>query len=214
MKEVTVIVTDNNRIDLLRKTLNSFFALNTYPIKEVHIHNDGKMDLFHGIMNEFKYVNWYFSGHTIGYAASLDFLLSKVTTDYVFNLESDWLFHRNPGFIEKSMAILENFDFIHQVWIRDSEDHLHPLGDQIMMQNIPVREVQYGYRKFWNGYSLNPALRRMSDIKRFFPNGLVEYRDEIDQAKHVAKFNYKAVALVESSIHHIGYGRRSINFRP
>lgn len=212
MKEVTLIVTDNNRVDLLRKTLSSFFQVNTYPIKEIHIHNDGKSKLFTSLMQQYKNAHWYFSGQIIGYAASLDFLLSKVQTEYVMSLESDWCFYRNPGFIEKSMKILEENPQIHQVWIRDHTDHCHPLSDEIEVSGIKVREVTHGYLKHWNGWSWNPALRRMSDIKRFFPNGLIEHRDEIDQAKHVAQFNYKAVSLVESSIFHTGWGRRSINF--
>jgi hypothetical protein len=213
MKEVTLIVTDNNRVDLLRRTLSSFFEMNTYPIKEVHIHNDGKDKFFKGVMQEYPQAYWYFSGRTIGYAASLDFLLSKVTTEYVMTLESDWHFFQNPGFIERSMKILEENPHIHQCWIRDPSDHGHPLLEEIEISGIKVREVKSGYRRHWNGYSLNPALRRMCDIKTMFPNGLVEHRDEIDQAIHSAKFNYKAVSLVESSIRHIGYGRRSINFR-
>lgn len=215
MKEVTVIVTDNNRVDLLRKTLVSFMAMNTYPVAGgIHVHNDGKDTLFRKIRSEFKDLNWYFSGRTIGYAASLDFLLSKVQTEYVFNLESDWLFHSNPGFIERSMVILEAHQDVHQVWLRDESDHGHPLESEISLCGIRVKPVTYGYRKHWNGWSLNPALRRMSDIRRMFPNGLVEHRDEIEQAQHVAKFNYRAVAMVDSSIRHIGYNRRSINFRP
>lgn len=213
MKEVTVIITDNNRVDILRKTLISFFEMNTYPIKEFHLHNDGTDRFFKQIVSEFPNINFYFSGKTIGYAASLDFLLNKVTTEYVMNLESDWLFYQNPGFIEKSMKILEENTYINQVWIRDSMDHNHPLLDPVEISGIRVREVKYGYRRHWNGWSLNPSLRRMSDLKKFFPNGLSEIKDEIDQAIHLAKFNYKAVSLVESSIKHIGYGRRSINFR-
>lgn len=214
MKEVTVIVTDNNRPDLLRKTITSFMAMNTYPISGgMHIHNDGRDTLFKGMMRDFRYAKWYFSGRTIGYAASLDFLLSKVDTEYIFNLESDWIFHSNPGFIERSMAILEAHPEIHQVWIRDEADHGHPLADEISLAGVRVKPVTHGYRKAWNGYSWNPALRRMADIRRMFPNGLIEHRDEIDQAKHSAQFNYKAVAMVDSSIRHIGYNRRSINFR-
>lgn len=214
MKEVTVIVTDNNRVDLLRKTLVSFMAMNTYPIMGgIHVHNDGKDTLFRKIRNEFRDFEWYFSGRTIGYAASLDFLLSKVETEYVFNIESDWLFHSNPGFIERSMAIMEAHPEVHQVWIRDEADHGHPLGEETTLAGVRVKPVTYGYRKQWNGYSWNPALRRLADIQRMFPNGLIEHRDEIDQAKHSAQFNYRAVSLVDSSIRHIGYNRRSINFR-
>lgn len=214
MKGVTVILTCCNRTDLLRKTLDSFFETNTYPIAEFLAHNDGDDRLFRSIKARYINIQWHFSGTRIGYAASLDFLLAKVQTDYVFSTEDDWHYYKNPGFIEKSLKILEDNPHIHQVWIRDSDDHHHPLNGIETISGVEVREVKYGYHKYWNGYSLNPALRRMSDIKRMFPNGLTEHRDEIDQAKHVQQFNYKAVSLVESSIKHIGWNRRSINFRP
>jgi hypothetical protein len=212
MSKVTVIVTDNNRPDLLMRTLESFEKMNTYPVGEVLVHNDGTDRFMKSVMERFPQFKWYFSGKTIGYAASLDFLLNKVTTDYVFNIESDWNFF-NSGFIEKSMKILDSKNDVHQVWIRDAADHHHPLGDITEIAGVIVRPVTHGYRRYWNGWSWNPALRRMADIRQFFPNGLVEYRDEIDQARHVQQFNYRAVSLVESCIHHIGYGRRSINFR-
>jgi hypothetical protein len=197
----------------LHQTLSSFFRMNTYPLHSIHCHNDGTDRFFGKIMKEFTQINWHFSGKIIGYAASLDYLLSKVETEYVMNLESDWLFYKNPGFIEKSLRILEDHPEIGQVWIRDPSDHGHPLTEETELSGIKVQGVTRGYRRHWNGWSWNPAVRRMADIKRYFPNGLVEHRDEIDQARHVAQFDYKAVSLVESSIRHIGYGRRSINFR-
>ena len=214
MKEVTLILTCCNRVDLLRKTLDSFFQLNTYPIKEYLAHNDGTDQLFKNILRSYPQITWQFSNQRVGYAQSLDNLLKLVKTEYVITTEDDWLYHQNPGFIEKSLKILEENKDIHQVWIRDVKDHGHPLGEQIEISGVKVRPVKSGYRKFWNGYSLNPSLRRMSDIKMMFPNGLIEYRDEAEQATHSAKFNYKAVSLVESSIKHLGWNRRSMNFKP
>lgn len=214
MKEVTIILTCCNRVDLLRKTLDSFFAMNTYPIAEFFAHNDGPDTLFRGILRDYPQIKWQFSNERVGYAESLDRLLKKVETEYVFSTEEDWLYYHNPGFIERSIKILEENPDVHQVWIRDEKDHGHPLSQELTVSGFKVKQPLHGYRKIWNGYSLNPALRRMSDIKRFFPNGLVEYRDEADQAKHVHQFNYKALSLVESTIRHIGYNRRSMNFRP
>lgn len=213
MKEVTFMITACNRVDLLRRTLDSFFQLNTYPIKEFIAHNDGDDRLFSNIKTRYPQITWYFSGKRIGYARSLDFLISKVKTEYVFSCEDDWLYYQNPGFIEKSLRILEENPTINQVWIRDEGDHHHPLNGVEVISGVPVRSVIPGYHKHWNGYSWNPSLRRMSDIQKMFPNGLVEHCDEIDQAKHSAKFNYKAVSLVESSIKHLGWNRRSVNFR-
>lgn len=214
MKEVTVILTSCNRIDLLKKTLDSFFALNTYPIKRFIAHNDGDDRLFNQIQKRYPQIEWHFSGQRIGYARSLDTLISRVQTEYIFSTEDDWLYYKNPGFIEKSLYILDSAPNIHQVWIRDHTDFTHPLGNEYTINSIPVKDVTHGFLKHWNGYSWNPSLRRIDDILRMFPNGLVEYADEIDQAKHVKQFNYKAVALCESSIKHLGWNRRSINFKP
>lgn len=216
MKPVTVILTCCNRVDLLRRTLDSFFEMNTYPITEFLAHNDGDDRLFSQIKQRYPQIEWQFSGQRIGYARSLDKLFSKVKTEYVFSTEEDWHYYKNPGFIEKSMIIMETDWRINQVWIRDISDHGHPTGDPYEINTIPVRDVKKGYRKIWNGFSLNPSLRRMSDIKKFFPDGLSKCGDgdEATLALHTAKFNYKAVSLVDSTIKHIGYNRRSINFKP
>lgn len=198
--------------------MDSFFALNTYPIKRFIAHNDGDERMFDQIKKRYPQIEWYFSGKRIGYARSLDKLLSMVETEYVFSTEEDWSYYKNPGFIERSMSILEEHKYINQVWIRDSTDHQHPLGESIILPvcGIEVRPVIPGYKKIWNGLSLNPSLRRMSDLKKFFPDGLANCGDgdEATLAQHTAKYNYKAVSLVESSIKHIGWNRRSINFKP
>jgi len=214
MTDITFMLTACNRVDLLKKTLDSFFAINTYAIKRFIAHNDGDDKMFRVIKEKYPQIEWTFSGKRIGYARSLDKLISMIDTEYIFSSEEDWSYYRNPGFIEKSLSIMESRPDIKQVWIRDHNDFTHPLSEQILINGIPVKEVTKGFLKHWNGYSWNPGLRRLSDIKRMFPNGLIEYADEIDQAKHVEQFDYKAVALVESSIKHSGWNRRSINFKP
>lgn len=217
MSEVTVIVTSCNRVDLLKRTMESFIKMNTYPVKRIIGHNDGDDRFFRNFLQRFPQIeHWQFSNKRIGYAKSLDNLLQQVDTKYVFTTEDDWLYHQNPGFIERSLEILENNSDIHQVWIRDLSDHGHPVGDPIFVNGHEVRPVLPGYRKIWNGFSLNPGLRRMSDLRTFFPDGLSNCGDgdEATLAQHTAKFNYKAVSIVRSSIKHIGYNRRSINFKP
>lgn len=217
MKEVTVIITSCNRFDLLEKTINSFMQFNTYPIKSYHLHNDGGDKHLDRIQKKFPFLNIIHSSPRIGYAKSLDKLLQLVDTEYVFTLEDDWFYYKNPGFIEKSMEILEARKDIHQAWIRDAEDHGHPMGESYyILPGLPVRDVKRGYKKIWNGFSLNPGLRRMSDWKTWFPDGLSKCGDgdEATLAQHTAKYNYRAVSLVNSSIIHIGYNRRSINFKP
>lgn len=213
MDEVTVILTSCNRLDLLDKTIMSFLDLNTYPILSFHVHNDGPDTLMTKIKKKYPMINWHCSPKRRGYSASLDFLLEKVKTPWVFTCEDDWWFYQNRGFMEKSLKILKEHKDVHQVWIRDISDHNHPHGDEFELSGIRVRPVIPGYRKIWNGFSLNPGLRRMSDLKAWFPNGLREYGDEANLAARTMEFNYKAVSLVESSIKHLGWNRRSINFK-
>lgn len=219
MDKVTFIITSSNRHDLLERTVKSFLKLNRYPIAEYTIHEDGtretvKISDFVGLvfsLNIFDSVKS--SPDKIGYSKSLDKLLSEVKTEYVFTCEDDWLFNGDADFIENSLKILKTRPDIHQVWIRDEHDHEHPLGEVETIAGIQVKPVQKGYLKHWGGFSLNPGLRRISDLKRFFPNGLAEYGDEIECSKRVEKLGYKAVSMVNSSIVHIGWNRHTENFK-
>lgn len=214
---VTVIITSCNRPDLLDKTIGSFMEFNTYPVIDYLLHNDGDDRPIFKVKQKYPFIKYFCSKNRIGYSRSLDLLLAKVTTPWVFTLEDDWLFYKNPGFIEKSIDILDCNDDIHQVWIRDAADHNHPLGETrevyAGLQPHAVQDVLPGYRKVWNGFSLNPGLRYVADWQKFFPNGLAEYGDEAILAERTKEFDYKAVSLVESSIKHLGWNRRSINFR-
>jgi GT2 family glycosyltransferase len=214
MSRVTLIITSYNRFDLLEQTIDSFEKMNTYPLADKLIHEDsGNEKVAAKISDRFPSFRVISPEKQIGYSRSLDRLLEEVKTEYVFTSEDDWVYYRNPGFIERSIKILDENPMIHQVWIRDHDDHSHPLEPTVSISGIRVREVTYGYREFWNGFSLNPSLRRMSDLKRFFPNGISEIGDEIECAKHVAKFHYKAVAMDKSTIKHIGWKRRQPNFK-
>lgn len=214
MSQVTVVITSCGRLDLLKRTITSFERMNTYPARNYIIRDDSD-----SIENFYDICSIVPKHYTVtgvgkkGLSGSLDELMMMVETKYVFHIEDDWLFHSNPGFIEKSIKILEKRPDIHQIWIRDHKDHGHPLSVPYVLEGIPVRDVEHGYLKYWNGFSFNPSLRRMSDIKTMFPNGFSEFKEEIECAKNVSKFNYKAVSLEESSIKHIGWGRHTENFQ-
>ena len=215
-KEITVIVTSCGRFDLLEQTLDSFHHLNIYPIHSHIIKEDsGKIAHFEKIYAKYRhrFSILFDKGNRSGLSKSLDHLLSEVTTDYVFTCEDDWFFAGNPNFIQDSLTILEHNPDIHQVWIRNPKDHGHPLGKPYLLNGIEVQDVLPGYQTHWNGFSLNPGLRRMSDLKLFFPNGLREYGDEIICAQRTAQFDYRAVSLVNHACKHIGYGRHTANFK-
>lgn len=214
-EQITFILTSSNRFDLLQRTMDSFLNLNKYPIARYIISDDSTSPKCYEAIKK-RYGNFcdvYTQKERLGYSTHLDTLFDKVKTEYVFTCEDDWLFYANPKFIEMSLHIYKDNPDIHQVWIRKNGCHNHPLGAIELVSGIKVQPVLKGYQDAWHGFSLNPALRRMSDIKKFFPNGLKEYGDEIICNAHVENMGYKAVALVDSSIRHIGWNRHTRGFK-
>jgi hypothetical protein len=79
-------------------------------------------------------------------------------------LEDDWEFYAS-GFIEKSLAILEeNLDCI-QVWLRALRDTMgHPINQHVYRtRGVRWRKLETGYNIEWHGFSFNPGLRRLLD---------------------------------------------------
>lgn len=214
---ITVVLTSCGRYDLLKQTLDSFFALNTYPIDRFILHEDS-MDK--DALNALPYIISNYEVEIIspifskrGLSKSIDKLYSTAQEGYIVHIEDDWLFHSNPNFIADSIKILEAHPDIHQVWCRDEADHTHPLSEPLEIAGIPCKAALPNYQWHWQGFSWNPHVKRLSDYKRMFPNGYAEFGDEALCSKRANKFGYKAVALINSACKHIGYGRHTEGFK-
>lgn len=214
---VTLVVTSSGRLDLLEQTLESFWKLCPHKFAKSILHEDsGDQIIYNETIEKYgkSFDDMSCPSQKRGYSAALDWCFDGVETEYVYTTEDDWSYYKNPGFIEKSIKILDEHPNVHQVWIRDHNCTRHPLSPRVRrLSGISIKEVKKGYQGVWNGFSLNPGLRRISDLKRFFPNGLAEYGDEIDCARRTAEFGYNAVALMDTSIKHIGWHRRTLNFK-
>lgn len=215
MDKVTLVITSSNRFDLLCQTLDSFLALNTYPIEKIIINEDsGNIECATKIIQRYGHIA-HVLYHPVreGLSKAIDNLLKHVETEFVFTCEDDWLFEGNSHFIPNSIAVMKEYPQINQVWVRDKNDHNHPLGPIRRMNNIYLREVLKGYQGHWGGFPFNPGLRRMSHIAEMFPNGFAEFGDEAVCSKHVESLGYFAVSLEHSACRHIGYGRHTEGFK-
>lgn len=209
--QITVIVTSSDRFDLLCRTLDSFLALNTYPIHKYVLNEDsGNRETTARIIKRYGHL-FHVLHHPgrEGLSKALDNLMLHVDTQYVFNIEDDWMFRGNANFIQESVEILEGRQDVHQVWIRDKRDHKHPVVTEHPMYD----RVTKGYMGIWHGFSFNPSLRRTADIRRMFPNGFSEFGDEVICNRHAHELGYNAVSLTKSAIRHIGWGRHTENFK-
>jgi len=236
MDKVSVVLTACNRPDLLVRTLDSFFEQNTYPIERFIIIDDGMEVGCNDSINT-RYAKhlgtsmYPFTQFTLLYnqvkirqIRSIDLAYSYVDTDYIFHMEEDWLFLR-PNFIEHSMDIMrEDVDII-TVWLRSPLDKTlhHTYSNETYHTKSELAykkcDIQYPHG-LWNGFTLNPALKRMVDYDRVKP-----YQDlprltpeqqsggnplECDISVAYAQLGYYAVTLLDQYIEHIGWERHII----
>jgi GT2 family glycosyltransferase len=225
MKNVTVVITSCGRTDLLERTVESFFKVNTYPIKKVIITEDS------GIPQDFSKVKQLVpceleiieNPTNLGQIKSIDLAYSKVDTDYIFHCEEDWEFF-NPGFIEKSFEILETNPKIFTVWLRshnDTKNHAIMKEERFELDNGDYYYLMNQYhKKVWCGFTFNPGLRRTSDCMIFYPYNDLEVKvvkngltimGEMDMSIYYQELGYRGAitSKEEGYVRHIG-GKRHI----
>jgi len=218
-REVTVVLTSCGREDLLRQTIESFLQFNTYPIKELILIEDSGAT---GVHEHYKRsvpfpVRTIYNERTLGQIRSVDVAYSFVSTPYIFHCEDDWEFFK-PGFIERSMRILEADPKVVTVWLRAHDDTGgHPIEPE---RRGHYRYMALDYGNCWNGFTFNPGLRRTRDYARFapysdlevlFPKG--EKREmllaEADLSMYHKLFGYRGAITLDPDgyVRHIGAGR-------
>jgi hypothetical protein len=176
---VTVVVTACNRMDLLERTLASFFAFNSYPHihKVIVVEDSGIQNLNEQLKGKFADVTWLDNETRLGQIAAVDRAYALIDTPYIFHCEEDWEFYER-GFIEASMAVLEANRKVIVVWLRAHDDtNGHPLDENFpgVARTPSGDEVKYRYMALdyggWHGFSFNPGLRRLEDYRNHFPEG-------------------------------------------
>jgi hypothetical protein len=223
---VTVVLTSCGRPDLLARTLDSFFAYNTYPIREFVVMEDGEG--VSALSDDERYrrhnIRWLSTGRRIGQMPTIDLAYRVVQTQYIFHCEDDWEFYA-PGFIERSLAILERQPSILQVWIRALDDtNRHPMTERTYQADgIPYRIVQPGFDSgewgIWHGFAFNPGLRRRSDaalIDSFADLDPSRTKPSWEIERQASEFYMRRGFLVatladndgKGYVRHIGWGRR------
>lgn len=208
--KITVTLTHYKRLDLLKKTVDSFFDTNNYNIDQFLIIDDSGDDFYaREIVKRYgNFATIIVNKENIGQRRSIDKLIENSSNEFIFHLEEDWLFDcKANNYIENSIKILKKYPDINQVHIRHHNDDPHPcIGNVRYIDSIGYRFLDNNWRGTWTGFGFNPGLRRRSDIKRIFPNGFVEFNDEMQASIHTKKFNYKAVRLEQTACKHIGWG--------
>ena len=125
--KITFVLTSCGRLDLLERTLDSFFKYNTHPIERYVITEDSAdQEIFNKCerLNKDKYesrLEFIFNHEKLGQSKSIDKAYSTIDTEYIFHLEDDYEFYRS-GFIEVSKDLLESRPEILQGWLQSKKD--------------------------------------------------------------------------------------------
>lgn len=217
MKEgVTLVITSMDRMDLLEKTVESFFRHNTYPItKTLIIEDSGKELDFSGveqhIVGDYEIIR---NETNIGQWASIDKVYSMVETDWIFHCEEDWEFI-DGGCIEDSMEVFESYDGkLFTVWACGRKIQKNPgrllIGDRETKNGKTYRLIDRSIAM--GGFTLNPGLRRTKDVMAAHPYRELEMGGDKDRewtlARLYRKWGYYSAWVVDSNYCvHLGYER-------
>jgi len=208
--DITLVVTSCGRFDLLKRTLASFDQFNTADIREVFITEDAGDDAVRLAIPEhwLGHCTFLINRPKLGQLASIDLAYGLVKTPYIFHCEDDWAFYR-PGFIEDSKTVLEQRPDILQVWLRNyvydlqvHSPYIH-LGPREMIGGVPCYPLQSD-KPEWQGFSLNPGLRRIKEYWLCAPYAAFE--GEKGLSRRHAQLNLTAVTLEGDAVLHTGFG--------
>lgn len=208
---VTFIVTSCGRPELLKQTLDSFIACNTYPVaRHILVEDSGSRDMLDFVHRHYGdlFDAILFNEPRLGQIQSIDRVYAEVDTPYIFHCEDDYEFLRG-GFIEDSLSVLKHDPEAITVWLRNLwESNQHKFEQRIRFTDDGVmyrRVLPKATRKAtWYGFTFNPGLRRLADYERIKPFMSVGHELEINYAYHALGFH--GVTLEEGAARDIGRG--------
>lgn len=206
---VTLVITSAGRFDLLAQTLKSFFTHNTYPLAKIIIIEDsggGEKQLRQLIKPYRSYpIQLIINEQRLGQMRSIDRAYKQVDTPYIFHCEDDWLFSQS-GFIEKSLALLEENPQILLVGLRDKQDY--PAEFFLPKEYISSQgEAFYQVNK--EVFTFNPTLRRKKDMDLFGDYAkLINQPLEDVLSEFYQQKGFITVFFKQPVIEHIGDKRR------
>lgn len=210
---VTAVITSFDRWDLLKRTIDSFNRVNTYPIKDFIIIDDsGNIGIHNKIRETYPYT-LIPNQMNIGLVESIDKAYSSVMTPYIWHSEDDFEYIK-PGFIEKCIKVMESDDMICRVGIRGTA-HIKSLRTEYLLaEDIPYKLPLEWEGHPWHGFGFQCGLIRKSAYDKVKPYNklsepgrfITERECLIGIAYH--DLGYKAVSLIEDYAIHTG-GKRS-----
>jgi hypothetical protein len=215
---VSVIYFSCKRLNLLDRAIKSFNTYNTYPIEEFIIANDsGDPMIWEQLRKTYPDYTIICHPENVGLVKSIDLGYEHIKTEYFYHSEDD-LECNKSGFIEKSLAIMQEKPMIEEVWLGNWNTHpvepeIYTAGGveyRLLMENY--QKGQNGFNNFgWHGFSMASSLKRMSDYRKVAPYTDVPYEGTIwhrEQAigERYHDLGYRQAILLDQYVEGFGGG--------
>lgn len=225
--KIGLVITSCGRLDLLERTIYSLEKNNTYQFTIKVLVDDSHSELIYNQLEELYGENtehdFIVLGNyrdkkkdkIVGQFYSIDRgyeLVESAGCDYVFHCEDDWEF-MNGDFMIKSICVLDLSIKLFSVNLRGPKNvNGHPAVEYY----FPETGNAYDFKllkkdhKGWDGFSLNPGLRRIKDYKLCAPYTKFKAEYEISDAYKKHDFDY--AVLNNPYVKHIGEHRSKVEY--
>jgi len=223
---ITLTMTTCKRLDLFRQTVNSFIACCTdcHLIDRWLIIDDNSSTSDREEMQRlYPFMEFYWkSPEEKGHAKSMNLILRKVTTPYIFHMEDDWKFYEQRPYLSQLLVLLNSNEKIGQALINrnyaETPDDKDIVGgtfrevrgfrfcEHERMENTDFH-AKYGVKRncaYWPHYSLRPSLLKRSVLEKVgqFNEGASHF--EMEFAYRYLSSGYVSVFLEGIYCTHIG----------
>lgn len=213
--DTTTFVLSCNRLDVLDKTLTSFFKTRDYQTKMVIVDDSAVEGVFEKLVEKYGDqcdVICFPRNRTQWWA--MDFMVSYCDTEYIFYLEDDWEFlksgylndskrilkkHRNIGVIDISWRTFEwqGIDSYDKALVTFRADD----GADVSYYNKKPWTIT-DYHLAWYGWVGSPNLKRRDDL--IWLGRVEKWHNEWNIDRKFLAMGYKAVFLNGKYVEHLG----------
>lgn len=182
---VTVTITTCKRIDLFRKTMNSFMNccldIDKYVKEWICVDDNSSQEDRKSMQNEYPFIRFICKDDNLrSHARSMNIILSEVKTPFIFHMEDDWKFFIQKNYISECLDVITSEESYAQCLINKNYSELvtdNISGGRYNETNNGTRYYEHEYCvsteekqlfiknhghgancNYWPHYSLRPSL--------------------------------------------------------
>ena len=208
MKEkMSFVLTSCGRLDLLDRTLDSFFKFNNFPLESLFLTEDSiDQNIYYNIEKKWSgKMKFLFNKKKKGQIQSIVDAYKSINTPYIFHCEDDWVYTRK-NFIQDSLKILDFDPKIIQVWLESKKSasrlDIFNYGPLIKHKGIGFRRVYCKEGWEWGYFSFRPGVKRMRDYNLI--GGYERFKNELDIGVCYKEHGYYTVIIENPAVIDIG----------